>query len=274
MKPSMICTTVVVVVFLFAGLPPRAQSSCTNPNSILNATYGWLTDDGLIASGNSNGSKVGDFVPLVTVGNLTFDGNGNVSGSHNTNLGGQLIPHVDSGTYSVNSDCITGTVSLLSNGFTMSIVITSGGQEVKFVSATTGGVTSGTLSLVAAAPCSAATLSGSSYGYATQGLVAAGNGNGFPRIGGFVPFANAGQISFQADGTVAGMDNVNLGGVVIPGRPITGTYAVTSDCTGGTTMTIAGVDQSWDLVILQGGDQVIFIETPSGTVWAGTLTKE
>jgi len=272
MKLSIICV-VVGVVLLFAGFPPEAKSSCANPNSILNATYGWLNDDGLIASGNSKAPKVGDFVPLVQVGQITFDGNGNFSGSHDTNLGGVLIPHVDSGTYIVNSDCTTGTVSF-DNGFTMSIGITSGGEEIKYVSSTAGGVNSGTLRLVAAAPCSAGTLSGNSYGYAAHGLVAAGNGNGFPRVGGFVPFADAGQISFLIDGSVSGTDNVNLGGVVSPGQPIAGTYSVNSDCSGTTTMTIAGVDSSWSFVILQGADQVIFVAIPSGVVWAGTLTKD
>jgi hypothetical protein len=126
---------------------------------------------------------------------------------------------------------------------------------------------------MAPAPCSAGILNGNSYGYATHGLVAS-VGNGFPRVGGFVPFANAGQVSFGADGSISGVDNANFGGVVIPGRPVAGTYSVNSDCTGTTTMTIAGVDQSWHFVILQGADQIIFVAIPSGFVWAGTLTKE
>lgn len=271
MKTVNICT-VVGIVFLFVGLTPRANGACTNQNSILNATYAWQ-GEGLLAIGNSPTPKVGDFVPLVQVGHLTFDGNGNVSGAHDTSLGGRLVPHADSGTYSVNPDCTTGTVSL-ANGFTMSIVITSGGQEIKYVSATTGGVNSGTLRLMAAAPCSAGTLSGSSYGYATHGLVGTTLvTNAFPRTGGFVPFSNAGQISFGAGGRVLGVDNVNLGGVVIPGRSIAGTYSVNSDCTGTTTMTIAGVDHSWNFVILQGSNQVIFVAIPSGFVCAGTLTR-
>ena len=272
MKPSIVCT-LVAVVFLFVGLAPRASGTCANPNSILNATYGW-EGHALGANGNTHAPKIGDFGPFVQVGHLTFDGNGNFSGAHDTMAGAGLLPHVDSGTYSVNSDCTTGTISFATGiGFTMSIVITSGGQEIKYVSATTGGVNSGTLRLMAAAPCSASTLSGRSYGYASHGLIAAGNGNGFPRIGGFVPFADAGQISFGADGSVSGVDNVNFGGVVIPGQPVAGTYSVTSDCTGTTTMTIAGVDNSWHFVILQGADQIIFVATPNGSVWAGTLTK-
>ena len=272
MKPSILCT-VVAVAFLFVGLAPGASGSCTNPNSILNATYGWQGES-LLAAGNTHAPKVGDFLPLVQVGHLTFDGNGNFSGAHDTAGGGSLSPHVDSGTYSVNSDCTTGTISFATGiGFTMSIVITSGGQEIKYVSATTGGVNSGTLRLMAAAPCSAGILNGNSYGYATHGLLASA-GNGFPRIGGFVPFSNAGQISFNSDGSVSGVDNVNLGGVFSPGQPIAGTYSVNSDCTGTTTMTIAGVDRSWNFVILQDADQIIFITTKSGVLWSGTLTKE
>jgi hypothetical protein len=271
MKPSIICT-VVAVVFLFVGLAPMASGTCTNPNSILHATYGW-EGHALGAAGNTQGSKIGAFLPFVQVGHFTFDGNGNFSGAHDTNFGGGLLPHVDSGTYSVNSDCTTGTISFATGvGFTMSIVITSGGQEIKYVAANTGNVNSGILRLMAAS-CSASILSGNSYGYSTDGLVAAGASNSFPRVGGFVPFAQAGQISFGADGSISGVDNASFGGVLMPGQPIAGTYNVNSDCTGTTTMTIAGVDNSWHFVILQGATQIFFVATPTGYVWAGTLTK-
>jgi hypothetical protein len=75
-----------------------------------------MEGEALLASGNSPQPKIGDFVPLVQNGHLIFDGNGNVSGGHDTSLGGVLIPHVDSGTYGVNSDCITGTISLSLTG--------------------------------------------------------------------------------------------------------------------------------------------------------------
>jgi hypothetical protein len=271
MKPSIIYA-VVGAAILFA-LVPQAKSVCLNPNSILNATYGWQ-GEALVSAGNSPQPKIGGFVPLVQNGHLTFDGRGNFSGAHDSNLGGVLIPHVDSGTYSVNSDCTTGTISFATGlGFTMSFVITSGGQEIRYVSGTAGGVNFGILRLVAAAPCSASAVSGNSYGYSSHGLIAA-KGNGFPRVGGFVPFTDAGQILFAADGSVSGTDNENLGGVVLPGQPIAGAYTVNSDCTGTTTMTIAGVDSSWHFVILQGAHDIIFVAAPSGVVWAGTLTKD
>jgi hypothetical protein len=258
--------------YCLSGLLPEQSGTCTNPNSILQATYGWQSQ-ALLAAGKSPNPKIGDFIPSVQVGHLIFDGNGNFSGAHDTAAGGILAPHVDSGTYNVNADCTTGTISFGTGiGFTMNIVITSGGQEIKYVSATTDGVSSGTLRLMAA-PCSAGILNGNSYGYASHGLVANGNGNGFPRVGGFVPSANAGQISFNADGSISGVNNANFGGVVMPGQAITGTYSVNSDCTGTTTMAIAGVDNSWHFVILQGADQIISIATPSGMVWAGTLTR-
>jgi len=158
MKPSIVCTF-VAVVFLFAGLAPRASGSCANPNSILNAAYGWQ-GEALLANGNTKAPKIGDYVPLVQNGHLTFDGNGNFSGAHDTNLGGELVSHIDSGTYSVNSDCTTGTVSFSTGvGFRMCFVITSGGHEIRYVSATVGGVNFGTLRLLPAAPCSVSTLS-------------------------------------------------------------------------------------------------------------------
>jgi hypothetical protein len=271
MQPSIVCT--LAVVFLFVGLAPRASGTCANPNSILHATYGW-EGHALGAAGNTKAPKIGDFVPFVQVGHLTFDGNGNFSGGHDTDQGGGILPHVDSGTYSVNSDCTTGTISFATGvGLKISIVITSGGREIKYLGANTGNINSGTLRLMAAASCSASTLSGNSYGYATDGLVGAGGSNSFPRVGGFVPFAHAGQISFGADGSISGVDNANFGGVLMPGQPVSGAYSVNSDCTGTTTMTIAGVDNSWHFVILQDAGQIIFVASPTGYVWAGTLTK-
>ena len=52
-----------------------------------------------------------------------------------------------------------------------------------------------------------------------------------------------------------------------------GTYIVNSDCSGTTTMTIVGEDQSWSFDILKGADRIIFIATPSDLIWGGTLTK-
>jgi hypothetical protein len=266
---KIICTFVGVVL-LFVGLAPRASGTCTNPNSILHSTYGW-EGHGLAPAGNTKGA----FLPFVHFGHLSFDGNGNFSGAHDSMFGGGLLPHVDSGTYSVNSDCTTGTISFATGGgIRMSIVITSGGQEIKFVGANAGAVESGTLRLMAAASCSASTLSGNSYGYATNGLFGAGDSNSFPRVGGFVPFAHGGQISFGADGSISGVDNANFGVVLMPGQPVSGTYSVNSDCTGATAMTIAGVDNSWHFVILQDAGQIIFVATPTGYVWAGTLTKD
>jgi hypothetical protein len=98
MKPSMICT-VVGVVLLIVGLPPQARSTCANPNSILNAMYGW-EDHALGAAGNTQGSKIGAFLPFVQVGHFTFDGNGDFSGGHDTDEGGGILPHVDSTRHS------------------------------------------------------------------------------------------------------------------------------------------------------------------------------
>ena len=74
MKRTIICT-VFGVALLFVGLPVRASSTCSNPNSILNATYGWLAE-GMLTGGNSKAPKIGSFIPLVTVGYITFNGNG------------------------------------------------------------------------------------------------------------------------------------------------------------------------------------------------------
>jgi hypothetical protein len=271
-------TLAVVAGFalLFGPAQPKAQANC---NSILNGTYGWEIEEGLIATSNTPDPKVGDYHPFATTGHFTFDGAGNFTGAHDTDYaGGHIHFGADAGTYNVNSDCATGTLTIANEGVTFNIVITSAGQEVKLTSSTTGRVFSGTLR-VAASSCSAATLSGNSYGYASHGLelssdVEAGFPAGFPRIGDFVPFSDAGEISFNADGSVSGTDNENLGGVFSSGLPIAGTYSVNADCTGTITMTIAGNNRRWNFVILQGADELIFVNTIPGFVWSGTLTKQ
>ena len=269
MKASIVSTVVAAVIFF--GFVPLAKSDCSNPNSILNGTYGWQAE-GLLNDGSGK-TRIGRFAPLVQNGYLTFDGNGNFSGIHDTSLGGHFIPHTDSGTYAVNSDCTTGTIRFATGiHFVMSFVITSG-QEVKVGSAATGGVDAGALRLMESTPCSTSSISGNSYGYGTHGLVLVAKQRNIQRIGGFEPFSDVGQISFAADGTVSGLDSESLGGVVLSSLPIAGTYSVNSDCTGSITLTIGGVDQSWDLVILQGAGQITFLSTVNGVVWGGTLTK-
>src|SRR6266568_4239011 len=109
---------VIGAFHLLLGLPlSKAQSSCPRIDSTLNATYGWLVEEGLIAQSAKSGLTVGDFVPFGTAGYFTFDGSGNVSGTHHTNFGGVFFERPDTGTYSVNLDC-TGSISIPNNGLT------------------------------------------------------------------------------------------------------------------------------------------------------------
>ena len=55
MKPLFI-STVLGIVLLLVGLPPQAKSTCINPNSMLNATYGW-EGHALGAAGNAQGAN-------------------------------------------------------------------------------------------------------------------------------------------------------------------------------------------------------------------------
>jgi len=253
---------------LFLCLSATAANNCNDPNGVLNTTYAWQMDGLLVWT---QGAQTTNFAPLATAGSLTFDGKGDLSGEHDTNLGGLLIPHTDTGSYNVNPDCETGTMSL-SNGLTLSFVIVGKGKKLKLGSTAPGGVSSGTLSMMPAA-CSADTLASKTYGYSTHGF--RGKGKNFPRrIGFLVPFANVGHLAFAPDGTLSGVNDLNLGGKPYTGQPITGTYTVNSDCTGSATMTVGGKDQSIHFVILDGADEVIFVSTPTGSLWSGTLTQE
>lgn len=239
-----------------------ARADC---NSKLNGTYGWLVEKGLIAAGATAGPTIGDFTPFSTVGVLTFDGSGGVTGKHFTNFGGTFVTFAnDSGTYTVNNDCTTGMIALV-HEVTLSFDLVAGGQEIAFTSATNGRVFSGLMRPVA----SECALSGSTYTYATTGLMGASLvGSGFPRIGGYVPFSNTGHISF-AGTTITGAHDANLGGVFTPGITDAGNYSVASDCVG----TVGFNNGTWYFVVVEGATQIIFVSNQKGVIWSGLLHR-
>lgn len=258
-------------LLLMLVIPFGASAACADPNGTLNGTYGFKVD-ALYNPQNSPGIKAQDYLSVLQVGYFTFDGNGSFTGAHDTNLGGRSIPHSDFGTYSVNSDCETGTIHYTSGArATDNIVILGGGEEIRLVGTDSTGVAIGTARLMTATGCSTDTIAGQSYAFATRGLIGSGTADSFPRASGFAPFADAGSLSFGADGTVSGTEDLNLGGMFMPGLPVAGSYTVNENCTGTVDLTIRGVVHSWNLVILDGAEDILFIDSATGWVWAGTL---
>lgn len=86
-------------------------------------------------------------VPFASVGRLTFDGVGNVSGRDTNSFGGDVTRNPTTGTYTVDRDC-TGTLIVnLSNGFVINndIVIVDGGKEIFLIQTNPGTIVTGVM---------------------------------------------------------------------------------------------------------------------------------
>lgn len=116
--------------------------------------------------------------------------------------------------------------------------------------------------------CTASTIGGT-YGFAYNGLGT--SSRNVPRIGAFIPVAAAGTFSFNGAGAVSRAFTFSFAGEIITGVSDSGTYAVSSDCTG--TATFPNTSEIFNLVIVSGGNEIKFILAVPGDVVAGSMTK-
>ena len=83
--------------------------------------------------------------------------------------------------------------------------------------------------------------------------------------------AAAGTFSFDGRSNVSRSFTVSIGGVVFPVTD-TGTYTMSSNCTGSAVFADAG--ETWDLVVVSGGKEIKTTIATPGRVLAGTLTRQ
>ena len=95
-------TTVGVVLLMFAAMPAQA-AQCSFEK--VAGSYGYTTNGFVAASPTT-------FVPVAAAGTITFDGQGNVSGTQTRVVAGSALDETYTGTYSVNPDC-TGSFTVL-----------------------------------------------------------------------------------------------------------------------------------------------------------------
>jgi hypothetical protein len=112
MKQIMNTVATVIVFAAFFGflVVPDAlgysRGSCNN--------YSLNGDFGFTLTGSRTDSNPG---PRAAVGELTADGNGNLSGSETQSNNGTIVTNVtEKGTYTVNSDCSGSATLTLSKG--------------------------------------------------------------------------------------------------------------------------------------------------------------
>jgi hypothetical protein len=125
----------------------RAQGQDACPVAVLKTSYGF-SSTGYIAFGGVPPLPIGSFSPVAVAGTVRFRGDHTVSRSVMVNVGGQLFPVVDSGTYTRNSDC-TFTVNHGNGEIWTVIPVNHAAQLEFFVNSVPGGVGIGTGTLKA-----------------------------------------------------------------------------------------------------------------------------
>lgn len=213
--------TLSVVVFFFAS--SAIAQNCTNAN--YSGAYFFLQQGTAL--------NMGAQVAYASLGKLTADGKGGVSGSGTEHIGNSTIrTFTFTGTYAVNPDC-SGTRSLTvtpaggpSNSSTGFFQLVSGGREVNSVT-TDSGLVATSVAYRALSQCNAASLSGRFAGSRmsedyTQKDV----------------FGSVLTVAFDGQGGVtllSGATNSLNSGVTLAttGK---GTYSINADCTGSTAL--------------------------------------
>jgi hypothetical protein len=135
----------VALLVTIAFTTAQAQDAC--PIGVLKTSYGF-SSTGYIAFGGVPPLPIGSFSPVVVAGTVRFRADHTVSRSVSVNVGGQVFPVVDSGTYTRNSDC-TFTV-IHGNGEVWTVIPVNHAAQLEFfVNSVPGGVGIGTGTLKA-----------------------------------------------------------------------------------------------------------------------------
>ena len=258
MKASVLTAHFLATVLLLAATAGKAQAAgCTNAS--LSGAYGYLLPGSL--------TEQGSLVPYADMGGWTADGKGNISGSGTQSFAGTIQQGTGlSGTYIVNTDC-TGSVSLTYGSigsFHFNLVVLNNGARASLVQTDQG------FAVVGAARqqqtnCVLGSINGS-YAFTISGSFIDGNGN-------IDSYTDSGKMTFNGAGSVAVSDTASAIGQVTPNRSFSGTYTTHSNCTGAlayTDPTLGALNMN--VAILDGGQELRFIDTDSGTIFAGSAT--
>ena len=223
-------------------LPVYASAICSNATLIGN--YGFT-----VTGVNGSGSLT------ATVGQLTSDGKGNLTGIETDSVAGVISSNVAlTGTYSLKTTC-TGTATITSGTTAnFNLVVVSNGAQFE-ISRTDAGT--------------------SQYGYAlAQGKAICTNAGikntfGF-RGGGFTsslaPYAFNGQVKLNGLGGVTGTESASFGGT-IQSFALTGSYSVSSNCTGTATFNGGSGNVAHTFfVVVNGGQSSMQIQTDANLI--------
>ena len=222
----------------------------TCSNATIKGSYGYSVT-GVASDGSA----------IASVGHFKADGKGSFVGTQTTSSGGQISSNVPTmGTYSINSDCTgSGTITINNKQSNFGMVVVSGGKAFQILSTDSPNVQGGTATAQGNATCTLAGLKGT-FGILSSGL--------FVGIG---PVVLSGQFTLDGAGNLKGTESGSIAGQIFNGAPVTGSYKVKSSCTGSATFKIPQQPtEHANLVVVNGGQNLLVIETDTNTVVSGS----
>jgi hypothetical protein len=242
-------TLTAVLVFLGLITIARPAAACTNAS--LNGTYGtsWGWPQALY-DGNEN--------EAIVVGQMTADGKGNLSGTETISYLNSIQTVSFTGTYAIAANC-TGTLSLPSVSDSFNIYLDGSNKGFQMTLTTPGFEAIGFGLPQVSATCG---LTGVAQKLAVN-LVGTIPGSSVNK-------AIIGQLELDGKGHATGTVsiNVNYSNSV---ETFKGTYTEASDCAGTLQITPTGSSAlNFNSVFVNGGKELLLIETDSGTVIGGT----
>src|ERR1700688_1820763 len=135
-KPGATPMLAVALLVLISSQSAQGDDAC--PIQVLKTSYGF-SSTGYIAFGGVPPLPIGSFSPVAVAGTVRFRADHTVSRSVIVNVGGQVFPVLDSGTYIRNSDC-TFTVNH-GNGEVWTVIPVNHAAQLEFfVNSIPGGV--------------------------------------------------------------------------------------------------------------------------------------
>lgn len=247
------CRIALTIVLVSFGLNSAWAADCSNAS--LSGTYGFLHD-----GTDSSGTPATAAVSQITFDSTTGTFTGETAASH----GGVIATEPLSGTYAVASNCTgTGTPT---GGSRFSIVVTPTGFLAVHLFSEGFAVKQGSPT------CTSAGVKGS-FGFETTGVYLAG-----APAPGAVAFIGELKLTVNpsGEGVIRGHVASSEGGTYLtfPDEPVTGSYTVDGNCRGRATITPKGhSEMHFRLVVVDGGSEMLLIETDADTVVSGTLVK-
>jgi hypothetical protein len=244
-KTFRIAQMIVLASFAFSS----AAWAATCSNASLSGAYGFLHDET-----DSNGAPFTAAVSQITFDSTTGTFRVETTASHD----GVIATESLDGTYAVASNCTGTGTPTGANPF--SIVVTSNGFLALHLFAEGFAVKQGSPA------CTNAGVEGR-FGFETTGAFLATGAVAF--IGELKLTVNpsgegviSGRVASSEDGTFQTFEHV------------TGSYRVGTDCRGKASITPrGGSEMHFSLVVVDGGNEMLAVETDANTVVSGTLQR-